>query len=251
MLLSRRHWAAAVFGMPGALRAAAEEKQLTIAAASDLAGLGKALEAGFPEAKLTFSFASSGMLAQQIDAGAPFDVFLSANEGFVMGLVKKGRISREDVQIYATGRLALWSKSGLFHSFDDFGKVEKVTVAIANPQHAPYGMAARQALQKSGWWEKLSPNVVFAESVRQTLQFAESGNVDAIVTAWSLVYDREAYLIPAELHDPIRQVGAELRKSQNRKLARKFMEFLTSAGGKQILTEHGLFVPAYTPSLKR
>ncbi len=228
-----------------------QKPELLIAAASDLAGLAEPLQAAFPQANLKFSFGSSGMLAQQIEAGAPFDVYLSANEGFVMDLVAKKKIMKEDVLIYASGRLGLWSKSGAIRSFQDFGKFSKLKISIANPQHAPYGVAAKAALVKAGLWEKLEPDIVLAENVRQAFQFAESGNVDATLTAWSLVHDKDGILVPGELHDPIRQVGAELAKSKQRKLGRKFMEFLTSPDGRKVLTEHGLFVPTYFPSLKK
>lgn len=229
----------------------AEKPELLIAAASDMANLGDALQEGFSQANLKFSFGSSGMLARQIEAGAPYDVYLSANEDFVLDLAKKGKIRKEDILIYATGRLGLWSKSGTIQDFRDFNKFERVKIAIANPQHAPYGMAAKESLVKAGLWEKLEKDVVFAENVRQTMQFAESGNVDATLTAWSLVFDKEGILVPGELHRPIRQVGAELSKSKQRKLGRQFMEFLTSQAGRKILLEHGLFVPAYAPSLKK
>ncbi len=225
--------------------------EILIAAAADLSNLAEPLQAGFPAAKLTFSFGSSGMLARQIENGAPFDVFLSANEAYVMPLVQKGRINAEDVQIYAVGRLGLWSKSGAVRSVEDLGKFAKVTVAIANPQHAPYGLAARQALEKTGWWAKLEPGIVYAENVRQALQFAESGNADVTVTAWSMVHDKGGHLLDGALHAPIRQVGAELRRTKQRKLARQFMEYLTSPAGRKVLSDGGLFVPTYAPSLKR
>lgn len=225
--------------------------ELLIAAAADLYGLEEPLKKAFPQANLKFSFGSSGMLARQIEAGAPFDVFLSANEAFVTDLARKGKINREDILIYATGRVGMWSKSNAIKSFEDFQKFSQLKVAIPNPQHAPYGIAAKAALVKIGLWSKLEPNVVLGENVRQALQFAESGNVDVVLTAWSLVYGKDGILIPGDLHEPIRQVGAELRKSKQRKLGRKFMEFLTSPEGRKILTEHGLFVPTYAPSLKR
>ncbi len=248
--------AAALFAAFSLLTATAIHAQkakptLTVAAASDLSLLADPLRKAFPEAELVFSFGSSGMLARQIEAGAPFDVFLSANEAYVMGLVSKGLIVKEDVLVYATGRLGLWSKSGAFQSYDDFKKFEKLSIAIANPQHAPYGIAAKQSLEKTGLWNRYEGSIVYAENVRQTVQFAESGNADVTITAWSLVHDRDAILVPSELHAPIRQVGAEIRRSKQRRLGRKFMEFLTSPEGGRILTEHGLFVATYAPSLKR
>jgi molybdate transport system substrate-binding protein len=225
--------------------------ELLIAAASDLSPLQEDLRAAFPAAKLTFSFGASGALARQIEQGAPFDVFLSANEAFMLSVVKAGKANKEDILVFATGRLGLWSKSGAFRSFEDFQKFQKLKIAIANPELAPYGFAARQTLQKFGLWDRYQPDIVYAENVRQAFQFAETGNVDVTLTAWSLVHDKDGILIPAEAHTPIRQMGAELRRSKQRKLGRQFMEFLTSPAGKTVLTMHGLFVPNYAPTLKR
>jgi len=224
---------------------------LLIAAASDLSPLQEDLKVAFPEATLTFSFGASGALARQIEQGAPFDVFLSANEAFMLKVVKAGRANKEDILVFASGRVGLWSKRGVFRTLNDLNRFQKVTIAIANPDLAPYGLAARQVLEKAGLWDRHRENVVLAENVRQAFQFAETGNVDVALTAWSLVHDKDGVLIPAELHAPIRQMGAELRRSKQRKLGRRFMEFLTSPEGKAILTAHGLFVPNYTPSLKR
>ena len=236
-------------GMPAA--AQKPPPKLTIAAASDLAALAAPLQTAFPEAELVFSFGSSGMLTRQIEAGAPFDVFLSANGAYIEELAAKGKVLRDEVAFYANGRLGIWSKSGNIQTLEDFGKFSRLTIAIANPQHAPYGMAAKEALEKSGIWERHQAGMVYAENVRQAVQFAESGNADVTVAAWSLLYDRGASLVPGNLHAPIRQVGAIVRSTKQRKPAQKFMDFLTSAEGKRILTEHGFFLPTYTPSLKR
>jgi molybdate transport system substrate-binding protein len=225
--------------------------RLTIAAASDLAPLATLLQEAFPEAELVFSFGSSGMLARQIEAGAPFDVFLSANGAYVEELVARGKVARDDVAFYANGRLGVWSKSGNIQTLEDFSKFSRLTIAIANPQHAPYGVAAKQALEKSGLWTRYESGIVYAENVRQAVQFAESGNADVTIAAWSLLRDRGAGLVPGELHAPIRQVGACIRGSKQRKQALKFLDFLTSAEGKRLLTDNGFFLPAYTPSLKR
>lgn len=225
--------------------------RLTIAAASDLSALAAPLQEAFPEAELVFSFGSSGMLTRQIEAGAPFDVFLSANASYIDDLVNNRKVLRDDVTFYANGRLGVWSKSGNIQTLEDFSKFSRLTVAIANPQHAPYGVAAKQALEKSGLWEKYQSGVIWAENARQALQFAESGNADVTITAWSLVYDRGAGLVAGDLHVPIRQMGAVIRSTKQRKLAWKFMDFLTSPEGKRLLVDRGFFLPAYTPSLKR
>jgi molybdate transport system substrate-binding protein len=229
----------------------AQKPELLVAAASDLSHLAEPLAQAFPQINLKFTFGSSGMLAQQIEAGAPFDVFLSANEKFIEQLVTTGKIDREDVQVYATGRLALWSKSSAIKSLEDLNRFSALRLSIANPLHAPYGMAAQQLLEKTGLWERLKPGLVLGENVRQALQFAESGNVDAVITAWSLVHDRGGILLPGNLHQPIRQVGAEVKRSKQRKLARRFVEFLSGPDGRKLLSEHGFIVSSYAPTLKR
>lgn len=235
----------------GTLAAQKPRPKLTVAAAADLSPLAAPLQSAFPEAELVFSFGSSGMLARQIEAGAPFDVFLSANSAYVEELVVRGKISRDDVAFYANGRLGVWSKSGNILSLDDFSKFSRLTIAIANPQHAPYGMAAKQALEKTGLWARHEQGIVYAENVRQAVQFAESGNADVTVAAWSLLRDRGASLVPGDLHAPIRQVGGCIRSSKQRKLALRFLDLLTSPDGRRLLTDNGFFLPAYAPSLKR
>jgi molybdate transport system substrate-binding protein len=239
-------------GLAVALQAAEKPRpKLTIAAAADLFVLAEPLQEAFPDAELVFSFNSSGMLARQIEAGAPFDVFLSANREYVEQLVARGKALRDDVTFYANGRLGIWSKSGNIQTLDDFGKFSQLTIAIANPQHAPYGIAARQLLEKSGLWQRHQPGVVYAANVRQAVQFVESGNADVTIAAWSLLYDRDATLAPGDLHAPIQQVGVIVRGTKQRRLAQKFMDLLTSAEGRRILTSRGFFLPAYAPSLKR
>jgi len=116
-------------------------------------------------------------------------------------------------------------------------------IAIANPAHAPYGRAAREILDKAGLWAALSSRIVFAESVRQAMQYAETGNVDAVLTSWSLVHDRGGVLLDgAEL----RQAAAVTKSAKNAEAAQKFLDFLQSEAGRTILARHGL-----TPSRNR
>lgn len=235
----------------------AQPPELLIAAASDLSNLQAPLEQAFgAHAKLTFTFGSSGMLSRQIENGAPFDVFLSANEGFMANLVAKGKVDQDAVKVYALGRLGMWSKSeAAFRTFADLLKFSRLKIAIANPQHAPYGMAAEQTLRKAKLWDRLKDKIVLAENVRQAFQFAETGNADVCLTAWSLVYDKNAVLVPYDAHEPIRQVGAEIKKKgkegrKTEQLAREFLEFLTSPAGRELLATRGFFLPPPPPSLK-
>jgi len=180
------------------------------------------------------------MLAGQIANGAPYDVYLSANELYVKELVDSGDLVADSVRVYATGRLGLWSADGDVRSLEQLLDPEVRHVAIANPAHAPYGVAAREALESQRLWEKLEPKIVFGENVRQSYQYAESRNADAVITSWTLIYDKGGIELPAEWHNPIRQTGGIIRRTDKAELARQFLDFLTSAEGQAILSTHGL-----------
>lgn len=219
---------------------------LTIAAASDLAPLRQALIDEFDRAhpcKLTFTFSSSGQLASQIEQGAPYDIYLSASEEYVKKLSSAGLIERDSVTVFARGRLGLWApaKAGgvSIHSLGDAGFKK---IAIANPAHAPYGSAAKQALVASGVWEGLQPRLVLGENVRQALQFAETGNVDAVITAWSLVKNKPgASALDVGLHKEIRQTLGILAASANKANARLFSKWLASGKGRTLLGAAGFY----------
>lgn len=215
----------------------ARSADLLIAAASDLAPLAPKLERAYKE-KIRFTFASSGSLKQQIENGAPFDVFLSANEQYVKDLAKAGLVT--DVTIYAIGRIALWSPNGSVTSLADLKKSSVTHLAIPNPQHAPYGVAARQALESQGVWKDVEPKIVYGENVRQALQFAESGNADAVITSWTLLIGK-GMLLPAEWHSPIRQAGAIVKSTAQADAARRFLKFLLSPETQKILNDGGLW----------
>jgi molybdate transport system substrate-binding protein len=210
---------------------------LIIAAASDLAPLAPKLQAAYRE-KIRFTLASSGSLKQQIENGAPFDVFLSANEQYVKDLAAAGLVT--DATVYAIGRIALWSPTGPVNSLADLRKNTVTHLAIPNPQHAPYGVAAREALESQGMWKDVQPKIVYGENVRQALQFAESGNVEAVITSWTLLIGK-GMLLPAEWHSPIRQTGAVVKSSGQADAARRFLKFLTGAEAQKILKDGGLF----------
>jgi molybdate transport system substrate-binding protein len=219
---------------------------LVIAAASDLAPLSTRLTQEFERAsgdKARFTFASSGSLATQIENGAPFDIFLSASEEYVNNLAASGYVDRSTVTVYATGRIALWSRDGSVRSFEDLKTPQVKHLAIANPEHAPYGIAAKKALESRGVWKSIQPKIVYGENVRQALQFAESGNADAVITSWTLLIGR-GILLPAEWHPPIRQAGGIVKSSAQAPAANRFLKFLLSPQGRKTLQEGGLFPPA-------
>jgi molybdate transport system substrate-binding protein len=190
-----------------------------------------------------FVLGASGMLARQIEQGAPYDVFLSANERFVADLAKQGRLLPSSVRVYAYGRLGLWSRDGSVTRIEQLREGRVVHVAIANPANAPYGAAAKEALENAGLWSAVSGKVVYGENVRQALQFAESGNADAAITAWSLVFDRGGVELPATGHAPIRQAGGVVAGGAHQVAAQRFLDLLASGEGRKILAAHGLGLP--------
>ncbi len=228
------------------LAASGSAAELLVAAASDLARLETPLNELFRAKSghtLRFVLGSSGMLARQIQNGAPYDLFLSANVDFVKDLAQTGQIRPDSVGVYAQGRIALWSRDGKVATLQDLTRPGLRHIAIANPSHAPYGIAARQALEKLTQWKQIEPRLVLAENIRQTLQYAESGNAEVAITAWSLVFDRNGVLLPAELHEPIRQGCGIVTGSAKTPLARSFLELLTSPEGVTLLERFGLFRP--------
>ncbi len=218
-----------------------------IAAAADLAPLEIKLTQGFKAAGgegIRFTFGSSGMLARQIENGAPYDVFLSADEKLVQNLAGRGKLIRGSAATYATGRLGLWSAKSTpadVHALLDSGIR---VVAIANPQHAPYGAAARAMLERAGLWTRLQPKIVLAENVRQAYEFASTGNADAVITAWTLLWDKPgAKLLPDGGYPPIRQSGGVVTGTGHESQAQAFLRFLLSPAGQSILRAGGLFPP--------
>ncbi len=221
---------------------AQQPETILVAAAADLARTREDMSASFTKATsyaARFTYAGSGMLARQIEQGAPFDVFLSANQGHISSLVESGKLRRESVREYAGGRLALWSRQGRIRGLEDLAAPGIRHIAIANPAHAPYGLAAQEALKMKGLWEKLKDRIVYGENVRQALQFAQTGNADAAVTAWPLIFDRGGVLLPRDAHPPIRQVGAVLSSTRHREAAEAFMRFLSSPEGRKMLVRYG------------
>ncbi|MEZ5355721.1 MAG: molybdate ABC transporter substrate-binding protein [Bryobacteraceae bacterium] len=219
---------------------------LLIAAASDLAPAEASLSRaasqtlGFP---VKFALGSSGQLASQIRNGAPYDVYLSANIAFVRGLAASHHLDPASVRTYATGRLALYSPRRRFDSPQQLADPTILHIAIANPAHAPYGVAARQFLERAGLWDAITSRIVYGENVRQAFQFAESGNAGAALIAWTLVKDKPALLLPESGHDPIAQGAGVIARSGQIANARRFVDWLIAPEGQAILRQAGLFPP--------
>ncbi len=193
------------------------------------------------------SFGATGQLYAQISNGAPFDVFLSADDTTPKKLIAENNALADSYFIYARGRLALWSSTPGY--VDDKGAVLKSNkfekIAIANAKTAPYGQAAVEALTALQLLDQLQPKFVTGESIAQTQQFVSSGNVPLGFIAFAQVKalpdnERGSYwVVPAELHQPINQAAVQLNKASSPKAAAAFLEFLKSPEAKDIIRELG------------
>lgn len=224
-----------------------------VAAASDLsaafAELGKAFEKQTGN-KLLFTFGATGLLARQLRERAPFDVFAAASASFVDDVVAAGACDARTRAKYGRGHLALWTRDEQAElSLAALRDARFKRIAIANPEHAPYGKAAREALVSAGLWSELEPRVVYAENVRQALQFAESGNAEAALVALSLVLTlREGRFVQVDtaLHRPIEQELVVCRHGKNERAGRSFAEFVSSPAGRAIMRRYGFLLPGET-----
>lgn len=216
--------------------------QILVAAASDLGPVTAELATAFQKetgARIQFTLGSSGTLKRQIENGAPFDVYLSANEEFVRELEKAGQILAGSLTVYATGKLGWAAKPGI-NEVQDLRRAR--LIAIPNPAHAPYGVAAREYLRRKGLWDELQPRMVLGENVRQAMQYFESGNVDAVFTSWTLLKDKGVLLPPSD-YPPIRQAGGVVARSAQRELAGRFLAWLRAPNAAKLLLSAGLGPP--------
>ncbi len=219
---------------------------LTIATAASLSGAFKTVAAEYTKqtgTKISLVIASSGKLTQQIQQGAPYDIFASANTLYTQQLIDAGEAVADTMSSYAVGRLALWVKSGdAPPSLNSLTSSAFEHVAIANPKHAPYGMASKQALEKQGLWKPISDKLVRGSNVRQAMQFVESGNAEVALIAHSLaLHGGGAFtLVDPSLHDPLTQSIVVLTRSKRKPDATRFIEFLSSETGRRLLRPYGL-----------
>lgn len=235
--------------------AAPSAAQLSVAAASDLQAVLPEIATRFQRASgqaLRVTYGSSGQFVSQIQNGAPFDLFLSADESFVRRLVDSGHADGASVAPYALGRLALWARTDrhldLRQGLTVLTSPGVRRIAIANPQHAPYGRAAVDALRRAGLYERLQPRLVLGENVSQAAQFAQTGNADVGVIALSLTLAPAmraagaAIELPTDTFAPITQTGVVLTASKQRDAGRRFLQFLSQPDITQLLRASGFGV---------
>lgn len=227
------------------------ESELLVFAASDLqfalAEVSNAFAAaGHP--KPTISFGSTGTLSQQIENGAPADVFFAADEAYLIGLEQKALVLAGTRQLYAIGRIVLVERTGLppVTTLEDLGRSDVGRIAIANPDHAPYGRAARDAMMRVGLWPTLQPRLVLGENVSQTFQFVRTGNADAGVVALSLAIGTPGTrysVVDGALHDPIVQSAGVLARTRQSASARDLLAFVNGPVGRPIMKKYGFTLP--------
>lgn len=237
----------------------AQAQDLTIAAASDLQLVFPEIVAAFERKtgkKVRVSYGSSGNFVAQIQNGAPFDLFFSADVDYPRRLVLSG-FAQGEPHVYGIGRIVLWvpndSKLDLERSgLQALLSSEAKKIAIANPTHAPYGRAAKAALEKAGLWTRVQPRLVLGENISQAAHFVRSGNADAGIIAFSLALsDRmktqgRYWLVPEEMHPPMEQAVVITNSAQDQDLAtaRQFLGFIQSDEGRAIMAKYGFVAPA-------
>lgn len=224
---------------------------LTVYAAADLAFAFKEIVPLFEQstgARVTLVLGSTGNLAVQIEHGAPADVFFAADRSFVDGLRARDVVIAGTESLYAQGRLVLATSrkaAVVVRDLADLGKAEVRRVAIANPAHAPYGRAAQQALEAAGLWERLRPKLVYGENIRQTLQFIQTGAVEAGIVALSVADVPEVQFTPIDprLHQPLNQIAAVVKRSARPELGVAFIQFLNGPEGRPVMRRFGFLLP--------
>ncbi|MBI4782726.1 MAG: molybdate ABC transporter substrate-binding protein [Oscillatoriophycideae cyanobacterium NC_groundwater_1537_Pr4_S-0.65um_50_18] len=224
---------------------------LTVSAASDLSEVFPALGKLWQQEtgnSVTFNFGSTGQLAQQIERGAPVDLFAAANKKFVEDLDKAGLILSDTKALYGRGRIVIWSRQGSpldLKELKELTRSEVKRIAIANPDHAPYGVAAKQALQSLGIWDEIQPKLVLGENIKQTQQYAETGNVDVAIAALSISMNKPGQwtLIPENLHQPLEQMLAVPKNTTHPAIAQQFAAFINGAKGRPLMLRYGFVLP--------
>lgn len=229
-------------------------RELIIAAASDLNFAMTEIIKGFKDknggVEVKVIFGSSGNLASQIINGAPFDIFFSAGLNYIEQLERAGAIIPDSKSIYGIGRIVIWVPNGSKIDIDRLGikslleqSIRKI--AIANPQHAPYGKAAVEAMKQLGVYDLVKERLIFGENISQTAQFIQSGAADIGIIALSIaLYPKmkssgRFWLISEESYNRIEQWAAIIKRSKHVLLAEEFINYLDGKEGKRVLSEYG------------
>ena len=246
---------AVVLALSATASLAAPPRRITIAAAADLHAALDAVIADYqrahPRDRIEVTYGSSGKLLAQIEQGAPFELFFSADSAYPQQLVEHHGAAGVPVP-YALGRIVLWSASldASRLTLADLARPQFDRIAIANPQHAPYGQRAEQALRAAGVWEAVQPRLVYGDNIAQTAQFVASGNAQVGIIAQSLALDPQmaskgSYaVIPATLYQPLLQSFVLTRRGAGNALALEFADYMQGAAARAVLQRYGFALPA-------
>ncbi|MYM42020.1 molybdate ABC transporter substrate-binding protein [Duganella qianjiadongensis] len=237
-----------------ALPLAAHAEKITVAAAADLKFAMDEIVTEFkktiPGEDVSVVYGSSGNFNTQIQQGAPYDLFFSADIGFPRELAKTGAAASV-VKPYAVGRIVLWSATmdARKMTLASLTDPQITRIAIANPKHAPYGKRAEEALRAAGLWNKVEPKLVYGENIAQTAQYAQTGNVQVGIIALSLALNAELAskggyaLIPDNLHEPLEQGYVITKRAAGNALAKKFVDYMESKPARALMTRYGFVLP--------
>lgn len=229
-------------------------ESLTVAAAADLkfamAEVVEQFRAEHPGDRIEVVYGSSGKFFTQIANGAPFDMYFSADIAYPHKLEEEG-LTAGAARPYALGRLVLWSLTPELANtpLSELSTAPLRKFAIANPQHAPYGLRAREALQHQGVWDDLKPKLVLGENIAHTAQFIDSGAAEAGIIALALVLSptmegKGAWtLIPAEWHEPLEQGFAITARAANNRLAAAFAAYMANEPTRAVMRRYGFVLP--------
>jgi molybdate transport system substrate-binding protein len=232
-------------------------EEITIAAASDLNFAFREIATEYEKAsgnQVRLTLGSSGNFYAQIQNGAPFDLYFSADIAYPRKLEEAGLTVPGSLYQYAVGRIVLWtgheSRIDVTKGFEALREPTVKKIAIANPKHAPYGRAAVAAMEYFKVYDQVKDRLIFGENISQAAQFIESGACDAGIIALSLALAPamkaagQYWEIPAVAHPPLEQGAVILKQSKNPEAARQFLEFIKSPHGQEIIKRYGFTLPS-------
>jgi molybdate transport system substrate-binding protein len=235
----------AVLLVVAACSSGSHDKTVRVAAASDLAHAFDEIERAFlakTGIRAQIDYGSSGLLAKQIENGAPYFLFAAANRAYVDQVVARGRCDGATAQLYSHGKLVVWTKGAAPRQLADLAEPRFARVAIADPDQAPYGAAAKQALVAAGLWDKLGSRIITADSVQGAMTYAQKNQADAALVSLSLavVTDGGAYLkVDPALYAPLDQTLVVCGNGVESDAARRLAQFVMSPEGNEIMSRYG------------
>jgi molybdate transport system substrate-binding protein len=234
----------------------ARGQEIAVAAAADLKFAMTDLAGQYEKQtgnKVNVTYGSSGNFFSQLQNGAPFDLFFSADIDYARKLDAAGLAEPGTLYLYAIGRITIWTPPDSKVDVAALGwkalldeRVQKI--AIANPEHAPYGRAAVAAMKKAGTYDEVKSKLVYGDNISQAAQFVQSGSAQAGIVALSLAIsagmkDGKHWDIPEDMHPPIEQAAILMKNAKNKEAARAFLDFVQTDGARATLTKYGFTFP--------